>query len=121
MGDRGKMGKGWKLSCLEAVQDKVPEETQVNRFTPQNMMDLRQLCGDECGLRNTGNTVRSNLPKIIGFDLRLKTHTTMRAAIIVMQRLLDEPAHGAHTDNKFRIVITPQLSLLSIFSTLGNR
>lgn len=45
----------------------------------------------------------------------------MKAAIIVMQRLLDEPAHGAHADNKFRIVITPQLSLLSTFSTLGNQ
>lgn len=78
MGDRGKMGRGWKLSCLETVQDLVPEETQVNRFTPQNMMDLRQLCGDECGQRNTGNTGRSNLSKIIGFNLRLKTHKTMK-------------------------------------------
>ena len=50
------MGRGWKPSRLEAVQDLVPEETQVNRFTPQNMMDPRQLCEDECG--QTGNTVR---------------------------------------------------------------
>lgn len=72
MGDRGKMGRGWKLSCLEAVQDSVPEETQVNRFTPQNMMDLRQLCGDECGQRNIGNTVRSNRSQM------METHKNMK-------------------------------------------
>lgn len=43
----------------------------------------------------------------------------VRVAIIVIQKLLDEPAHEAQTDDTFRIAITPLLSVLSIFSTLG--
>lgn len=43
MEEGGKTGRGWKLSCLEPLQDEVPVGTQVNRFTPQNMTELRQL------------------------------------------------------------------------------
>lgn len=35
-------------------------------------MDRRQLCGDECGQRNIGNTVRSNRSQM------METHKTMK-------------------------------------------
>lgn len=62
-------------------------------------MDLRQLCGDECGQRTTGNVVGSNLSEMLGLDLRPKnTHKTMKTAIIVIQKL-DEPAQVQSSKN----------------------
>lgn len=50
--------------------------------------------GHECGQKNTGNTVRSNLSKNNGCDLILKTHKNIRTAITVKQMLADKPAQA---------------------------
>lgn len=75
------------------------------------------MCGDECGWRDIGNMEGSKRSEMIGFDLRLKAHKTMKT---VTQKLLGQPAHGAYTDIKFRIVKTALQSLLSVLSTLEN-
>lgn len=48
-----KDGERMETELLGEAPTLVPKETQVNRFIPQNMMDLRQFEGQ----RNTGSMI----------------------------------------------------------------
>lgn len=65
MGDGGRMEGGWKLSLLEAAQDFVPEETQVNRGLHHKTRRLRD---NRVGTSVAKETLKSNLPEMISFE-----------------------------------------------------
>lgn len=66
MGAAGKMWRGWKLSGLERLQNEIPGETRVNRFTPQKHDGSKTIVRSE----NHGQDSKSRLTKI--FSLRFE-------------------------------------------------